>query len=195
MDLILASKSPRRRDIVSSLGLIFTIQTADADEALPEGVHPREGVVMLAIRKGEAVAPRCARDAVILSSDTLVELDGVPLGKPIDADDARRMLHALSGRTHRVHTGIAVRRADTVYADVATTSVTFRTLSEEEIDAYIATGEPMDKAGAYGIQGAAGAFVLRIDGDLDTVVGLSTRLTCELLSRVGIRVPREEGAV
>lgn len=109
MALILASKSPRRRDILTDLGYTFAVRTAPTDETLPDGVHPREGVRLLAVRKGEAVAPLCGEDDVILSSDTLVELDGVALGKPVDQEDARRMLHALSGRAHNVHTGVAVR--------------------------------------------------------------------------------------
>ncbi len=189
MPLILASKSPRRRDILTALGLTFTVRCAEADETLPQGMHPREGVELLAIRKGEAVRAMCDKGDVLLSSDTLVELDGIPLGKPIDPADARRMLHALSGTTHRVHTGVAVRRGDTVYSGVATTAVTFRPLSDEQIDAYVASGEPMDKAGAYGIQGAAGAFVAGIDGDLDTVVGLSARLCLALLARIGYPLP------
>ncbi len=186
MALILASQSPRRRDILTALGYDFTVRTAPTDETLPTGVHPREGVRLLAVRKGEAVLPLCETDDVILSSDTLVELDGVALGKPTDEEDARRMLRALSGRAHNVHTGVAVRRADTVLADTASTRVVFRTLDEAEIDAYVRSGEPMDKAGAYGIQGAAGAFVSYIEGDMDTVVGLSSRLTKELLGRIGL---------
>ena len=186
MALILASKSPRRRDILTDLGYTFAVRTAPTDETLPDGVHPREGVRLLAVRKGEAVAPLCGEDDVILSSDTLVELDGVALGKPIDAEDARRMLRALSGRAHNVHTGVAVRRGACVYADTASTRVVFRALCEDEIEAYVSSGEPMDKAGAYGIQGAAGAFVSHVEGDMDTVVGLSSRLTKELLGRVGL---------
>lgn len=190
MSLILASKSPRRRDILEALGLTFTVLTAPTDETLPEGICPREGVCLLARRKGAAVVPLCPSDATVLSSDTLVELDGEPLGKPQDEAQACAMLRRLSGRAHNVHTGIAVHRTGQVFSDVATTRVYFRPLSEEQIAAYVASGEPMDKAGAYGIQGAAGAFVERIEGDMDTVIGLSSRLTLRLLREAGWEVAR-----
>ena len=185
MKLILASKSPRRREILGAMGYTFDIVTSEADETLPEGTSPRDGVEILAIRKGEAVTSLVDPDAVILSSDTLVDLDGVALGKPEDEEDAFRMLKSLSGAVHHVHTGVAVRCGNTVLSGVDSTAVTFRPLSDAEIRAYIATGEPMDKAGAYGIQGAAGAFVRKIEGDFDTVMGLSSRLCEELLSKIG----------
>lgn len=188
MKLILASKSPRRREILGAMGYDFTVQTSEADETLPEGMTPREGVELLAIRKGEALARVLPTDtdAAILSSDTLVDLGGTALGKPIDEEDAFRMLKALSGATHYVHTGVAVRYKDTVVSGVDSTAVVFRPLSDEEIRAYIATGDPMDKAGSYGIQGAAGAFVRKIEGDFDTVMGLSSRLSEELLTKIGV---------
>lgn len=188
MQLILASKSPRRREILGAMGYHFNILTSEADETLPEGTSPREGVELLAIRKGEAVADTLPKgtDVAILSSDTLVDLGGVALGKPIDEDDAFRMLKALSGAVHYVHTGVAVRQGDRVVSGVDSTAVYFRPLSDEEIRAYIATGDPMDKAGAYGIQGAAGAFVRKIEGDFDTVMGLSSRLCEELLDKIGV---------
>ena len=185
MKLILASKSPRRREILGAMGYAFDILTSEADETLPDGISPRDGVEILAVRKGEAVAPLVDPDAVILSSDTLVDLNGTALGKPEDEEDAFRMLKALSGAVHHVHTGVAVRRGDTVLSGVDSTAVCFRPLSDEEILAYIATGDPMDKAGAYGIQGAAGAFVRRIEGDFDTVMGLSSHLSEELLTKIG----------
>ena len=178
--IILASKSPRRRELLSSLYSEFSIESREVDESLPEGLHPRKGVELLAIRKGEGVA-RDNPDALVISSDTLVELDGVALGKPIDEADARRMLRALSGRTHQVHTGIAVHYRGRVLSGVATTRVEFLPLSDEQINEYIASGEPMDKAGAYGIQGAAGAFVRRYDGEFDTVVGFNMTLLKKLL--------------
>ncbi len=187
--LLLASKSPRRRQILSALGIPFTVDSAPTDETLPDGMHPRDGVVLLAIRKGEAARTLGDGDTWILSSDTLVEADGAALGKPADAADAVRMLRLLSGQTHRVHTGVAVRRGDVVFADAATTAVTFRSLTEEEIAAYVESGEPMDKAGAYGIQGAAGAFVRRVEGDMDTVIGLSVTLTKRLLAEAGFPLP------
>ena len=175
MRVILASKSPRRRELLSQMFESFEIITADADETLPSGIHPSQGVEILAVRKGAPVAAD-AEDALVISSDTLVELDGAALGKPRDTEDAARMLRSLSGRAHNVHTGVAVHYGGRVYSGTATTAVRFRVLTDEEIYEYIRSGEPMDKAGAYGIQGLAGKFVEGYDGDYDTVVGLSMRL-------------------
>lgn len=183
MRIILASKSPRRRELLGELFDKFDIIIAEVDETLPETVHPREGVEILAVRKGKPVADENP-DALVISSDTLVELDGVPLGKPRDVADAKRMLEGLSANTHRVHTGVAVHYKGRVASGVDTTSVTFRTLTPHEIDAYIATGEPMDKAGAYGIQGKGGALVSGFEGSFDTVVGLSVSLTKKLIGEV-----------
>ena len=180
MKYILASKSPRRRELLGEVINAFDIITHEVDETLPEGIHPREGVEILAIRKGAAVA-KDAPEAIVISSDTLVELGGVALGKPTDENDAYRMLRALSGKAHNVHTGVAVHAHGKVYSGVASTAVYFREMSDEEIYAYIATGDPMDKAGAYGIQNGGGLFVTKYDGDYDTVVGLSVRLTKKLL--------------
>lgn len=188
MKIILASKSPRRKELLSRLCPEFEVLPAEADESLPQGTPPERGVEILARRKGEAVAHAieadpASADAIILSSDTLVELSGEPLGKPKDEEDAARMLRALSGKTHYVRTGVAVFYRGKTYSGVASTAVTFRTLTEEEILAYIRTGEPMDKAGAYGIQGEGGRLVASYDGDFDTVVGLSLKLTRELMDR------------
>ena len=171
MKIILASKSPRRKELLSALFPEFDILTAEVDETLPEGLHPREGVAMLAVRKGEPIAT-VHPDALVISSDTLVELDGVALGKPTSEKNAREMLSALSGNTHRVHTGVAVHYRGKCLFGTATTSVIFRTLSEKEISDYVATGEPMDKAGGYGIQGRGMRFVKGIRGDYFTVMGL-----------------------
>ena len=181
-ELILASGSPRRKEILTEMGFALTVKTAEVDESLPDGTSPYDGVRLLAIKKGAAVVSLLGDEIPVLSADTLVELDGEALGKPIDAADAVRMLSALSGSVHYVHTGVCIHHKGKRYAETATTAVHFRALSEEEILAYVASGAPMDKAGAYGIQGAAGAFVERIDGDFDTVVGLSSRLTLKLLS-------------
>ena len=181
--VILASKSPRRRELLGEITPSFEIIVREVDESLPNGVHPREGVKILAVRKGEAVAEGLGADCLVISSDTLVELGGVALGKPRDAADAHRMLRTLSGEVHNVHTGVAVHYRGRVYAGVDSTAVEFRPLTDAEIDGYIATGEPMDKAGAYGIQGLGGALVAGYRGDFDTVVGLSVRLTGELIER------------
>ena len=186
MRIILASKSPRRKELLSSIFADFEIITADADETLGDMI-PREGVRVLAERKGralidsESVLGEDFSDGLIISSDTLVEKDGIAYGKPKDECDAMRMLASLSGASHNVHTGVAVHFHGKVFSGVATTRVNFRNLSELQIREYIATGEPMDKAGAYGIQGAAGKFVDSIDGDFDTVVGLSVKLTRSLI--------------
>ena len=180
MRYILASKSPRRRELLGEVIENFEIITHEVDETLPEGIHPRDGVEILAIRKGEVVA-KDAPEAIVISSDTLVELGGVALGKPIDEADAYRMLRSLSGKAHNVHTGVAIHAGGRVYSGVASTAVHFREMTDEEIYNYIATGDPMDKAGAYGIQNGGGLFVTKYDGDYDTVVGLSIRLVKQLL--------------
>ena len=190
MEIILASASPRRREILSSVCRDFVIKVSDTDESVSVGVHPREAVKILAVRKGGAVLDTlksecAAEDKFIISSDTLVELDGKPLGKPIDESDAKKMLRELSGKRHNVHTGIAVHCHGEIYFGVATTGVYFRELTDIEISDYIATGEPMDKAGSYGIQGLGGNFVEKIDGDFDTVVGFSLRLFLELAREAG----------
>ena len=181
--VVLASASPRRRELLGAITDSFEITTREVDESLPSGIHPREGVELLAVRKGRAVRDNLGDGCVIISADTLVEMDGKPLGKPQSIDEARRMLRSLSGREHNVHTGTAVHYRGRVYSGVATTAVYFRELTDTEIDAYMATGEPMDKAGAYGIQGGTGRFVESYRGDYDTVVGLSVRLLSELIFR------------
>jgi len=180
MRFILASKSPRRRELLGKIISGFDITVREVDESLPAGVHPALGVELLAVRKGEAVASENV-DALVISSDTLVELDGIPLGKPADEADARKMLKSLSGRWHNVHTGVAVHYKGKLHSGVFTSRVLFRELSDGEISDYIATGEPMDKAGAYGIQGLGGALVERYEGDFDTIVGLPLALTERLI--------------
>ena len=182
MRYILASKSPRRKELLSEVVENFEIITAEVDETLPEEIHPREGVEILAVRKGAAIASDNP-DTIVISSDTLVELSGIPLGKPIDEDDAIRMLTDLSGKAHNVHTGVAIHYKGNVFSGVATTAVYFREMSDEEISDYVASGDPMDKAGSYGIQSGGGKFVEKIEGDYDTVVGLSLRLVRELLNK------------
>ena len=181
MRVILASKSPRRRELLSRICPDFEIIVSDADESLPDGLSPAECAEAVAARKGAAVAAEQGCDALVISSDTMVEIDGVILGKPESAADAHRMLAMLSGRRHNVHTGVAVHYRGRAFSGVDTTRVEFRTLTDAEIDEYIATGEPMDKAGAYGIQGKGGALVVGYDGDFDTVVGLSLDLTRRLI--------------
>ena len=179
--IILASASPRRRDLLLGMGLTFTVKCADVDESIPEGMWPQEAVEMLSRRKAEAVP---SEDAVVIAADTVVALGDLILGKPQDEAHARRMLCMLSGRTHEVFTGVTVAYRGKLLTDSAATSVTFRTMTDDDITAYIKTGEPMDKAGAYGIQGLGGALVTEIEGDFDNVVGLPCRLLAEMLSKI-----------
>ncbi len=183
MRIILASKSPRRKELLSNLYKDFEIITEETDESLPDGVHPREGVAVLAVRKGKAVEAKIGADALIISSDTLVELAGVALGKPVDEADAARMLRSLSGKVHNVHTGVAVHYKGRVFSGTDSTAVHFREITDGEIWDYINTREPMDKAGAYAIQGIGGKFITGFDGNYDTVVGLSVDLLKELIDR------------
>ena len=185
-NLILASGSPRRRELLERIGLRFTVQAADVDERLLPGLSAGEQVMRLSCRKAEAVAAGQPQEAVILSADTVVVLDGAILGKPADAAEAKEMLSALSGRSHLVLTGVTVRRGENEQTHCEETEVRFRPLSETEIDAYIATGEPMDKAGAYGIQGYASVFVEKIVGDYFNVVGLPLCASAQMLRRAGI---------
>ena len=180
MKFILASKSPRRRELLSEIVDDFEIITADVDENLGFEAHPRTEVEYLAIKKGSAVAKNYP-EAIVISSDTLVEVDGEALGKPKDKNDAFRMLKSLSGRPHNVHTGVAVHYFGHCYSGVATTAVYFREMTDAEINDYIDSGDPMDKAGSYGIQSGGGKFVEKIEGDYDTVVGLSVALTKKLI--------------
>ncbi len=184
MKVILASKSPRRRELLSELLPKFDIVSADVDETFSADIHPKDGVVLLAERKGEVAASLMGGSYVVISSDTLVEIDGDPLGKPLDEDEAFSILRRLSGRVHRVHTGVAVHYRGRVMSGVSTTFVKFHELTDTQIREYIATGEPMDKAGAYGIQGKGAALVEGYNGDYDTVVGLSLSLTARLLTEI-----------
>ena len=185
LPLILASGSPRRRELLGKMGYSFEICTPDVDEHISG--HARDIVYALAERKARAGAAHYTR-GVIIASDTLVSLDGAPLGKPEDAADAHRMLRALSGREHEVFSGVCVMDIETGRHETRSvrTGVTFRALTDEEIDAYIATGEPMDKAGAYAIQGGAGAFVSKLDGELENVIGFPVVEVGEMLADFGM---------
>lgn len=169
--LILASASPRRSELLRMLNIPFEIRPADVDERLPDGILPGKAVEALARRKAEASASGSASE-VILAADTLVAKGDQILGKPVDAQDAVRMLTLLSGAEHQVYSGIALIRGDKIASAVVCTAVRFRKLTEGEILRYVATGDPLDKAGAYGIQGPAGIFIEAIEGDYYNVVGL-----------------------
>ena len=173
--LVLASGSPRRRELLATLGLSFRVDAADIDETEFVGEDPTSYVVRLARAKAEHVAARHEHGTIVIGADTTVELDGFILGKPTDPVHAGSMLAALSGRTHRVHTGMAVVLAGTpadTWVNLSTTEVTFRALDDAAIERYLATGEPMDKAGSYAIQGIGGALVARVSGNVQNVVGL-----------------------
>lgn len=182
MQIILASKSPRRKELMGLFRLPFTVEVADADETMdPTGI-PADEVAKVSCRKANAISRR--DDDVIIAADTIVVCDGQILGKPADKDDAFRMLSMLSGKTHQVMTGLTVLQGDTCLTCTEVTDVTFRALSEEEIHRYIATGEPMDKAGSYGIQGGAALFVEKIHGDYFNVVGLPVCRLQKILTKL-----------
>jgi septum formation protein len=170
---ILASRSPRRIHLLQQIGLSFTVQESGVEEHIPDGIAPEEAVRRLSLEKAERVAGRL-HDGIVIGADTIVVLDGNILGKPASKEDAISMLSKLGGRTHTVFTGFALIDAASkkFYVDHEKTEVTFRTLGKEEIENYVASGAPMDKAGAYGIQDDYGAvFVERINGCFYTVVG------------------------
>jgi septum formation protein len=172
--LVLASQSPRRREILRQAGIPFTVRAADVDESVLEGESPAAYVQRLAAAKAHAV--EAAADETVLGADTTVVIDGEILAKPADPADARRMLSRLSGRRHEVLTGICLRNGAATICDCVSTSVAFASLTDAEIDEYVASGEPMDKAGAYAIQGLASKFVERIEGDYFNVMGLPVAL-------------------
>ena len=187
MNMVLASGSPRRRELLEMLGVKnMQIIPAKGEEKAPEGLEPGELVKCLASAKGREVAALCEPEDVIIAADTIVWYNGAILGKPRDEQEAARMLSSLSGNTHTVYTGVTVRKGDTVVTGAEETQVRFRKLSGREIDAYIATGEPMDKAGAYGAQGLASLFVEGIDGDFFNVMGLPVCRLGKMLKEVGV---------
>lgn len=186
--LILASSSPRRKDILSTLGYKFKILTSDVCEELPSGIAPSDGVALLAERKALAVAAAAEQGAVVLGADTVVALDNKILGKPESPSAAKRMLSSLSDRTHSVYTGICAVCGGRIRSSVCRTDVVFRKISSSEIDWYVSTGEPLDKAGGYGIQGRGCLFVKGIEGDYFNVVGLPASRTAEILSEFNIKL-------
>lgn len=184
--LVLASGSPRRRTLLSMLGIPHTVDPTDVDEDPRPGEPPETYVLRLAEAKARA-APTARRDDLVLGADTTVVIDDEMLAKPRDAADAERMLARLAGRTHRVASAVALLRGNRVELGLDVTHVTFRALDREAIALYVATGEPLDKAGAYGIQGYGAALVERIEGDFFGVMGLPLRIVLDLLTRFGYR--------
>ena len=182
MKLILASQSPRRRELLGLFHIPFEIRVADIDEAMDPGQAPFDEVARVSRRKAEAI-PREADD-IVVAADTIVVCRGRVLGKPRDAADARQMLELLSGRDHQVMTGLTVLRGSTAVTHTEVTDLHFRPLTAAEIDAYIASGEPMDKAGSYGIQGGAALFCEKMNGDYYNVVGLPVCRLGQILKEI-----------
>ena len=187
MSIILASQSPRRRELLEQVGLTdFVVRPAQGKEQADPALPPDRLVEQLSLQKAREVAACTGPDDLIIAADTVVAIDGQALGKPQDPDDARRMLSLLSGRTHTVYTGVTVSRYGRFLTEHEATQVRFRGLSPKEISAYVASGEPMDKAGAYGIQGLGALLVEGIQGDYCNVVGLPLCRLGRMLSRFGL---------
>jgi septum formation protein len=184
--VVLASASPRRRQLLDLIGIAHEVRPADIDESMRPREAPRRHAERLAREKATAIAKRDP-DLITIAADTIVVINRKVLGKPRDADDAARMLALLSGREHVVTTAVAVSRGKKLRSAVEEVRVKFRRLREDEIEAYIATGEPMDKAGAYGIQGYGATIVERIEGDYFAVMGLPIVRLIGLLRDVGVR--------
>ncbi len=185
--IVLASESPRRKALLARIGLkepYIEIRASHAEEYAPPGLNPREIVEKISREKAEAVS--AAPDEMIIAADTMVFLDNLKLGKPENCDDALNMLLKLQGRRHTVRTGVTIRRDNIYLTDSEQTDVIFRQASRDELTRYIATGEPLDKAGAYGIQGRGALLVERIDGDYTNVIGLPLPLLSRMLARFGV---------
>ena len=186
MDIILASGSPRRKQLLAQMGIeTFRVISSDADETVEPGLSPARIVEILSARKAEAVADHAKAGGLVIAADTIVALDGAVLGKPNDGLEAFRMLSALSGRRHQVYTGVTLLRDGERRTEHEVTTVTFRELTQDDITRYIATGEPMDKAGAYGIQGYGALLVERIEGDYFNVMGLPVCRLGRMLAGMG----------
>ena len=191
MNIILASNSPRRRELLERVGLTnFTVAAQNVDESVESGLSPADMVEELSLRKARSAAKHARPDDLIIAADTGVALDGAILGKPRDENDAFAMLSAMSGREHRVFTGVTVLWGDKASTQHEETAVTFRELSPDEIWGYIATGEPMDKAGAYGIQGVGALLVSGIRGDYSNVMGLPVFRLGRILHDFGLDLLR-----
>jgi septum formation protein len=188
MNVILASASPRRRQLLEQVGLRFSIQASDVMEDAKPELSPAEWAKSLAADKATAVAVTADSQAIIIGADTIVVYKGEVFGKPDNQDQAKAMLRSLSGQQHQVITGVAVVAGGELFSDYAVTVVTFRELTETEIDSYVGTAEWMDKAGAYGIQGMGALLVERIEGCYANVVGLPLVTLSRLLSRVGVHL-------
>ena len=194
MRILLASSSPRRRELLTMIGIAHEVIPADIDESYLPGEVPVAHAERLARTKAGAVAARHP-GAIVVGADTIVVIDNAVLGKPRDTADAARMLRVLSGRTHTVFTAVAVQNGAAIESGVEAVTVTFRHLSDAEIESYIGTGEPMDKAGAYGIQGFGATIVERIDGDFFAVMGLPLGRMVRLMERIGVHYDFARGPI
>ena len=201
--LVLASRSPRRAEILTQLGVAFIVDAPNLDESPVVGESPQEHVLRLATAKCLSVAARHGADAVVLGADTTVDVDGEIFGTPRDIDDARQMLLRLAGRTHHVHTAVCVTGHVTGYqpgqqtgeqtsyqAVLDSATVTMTPIAADALEQYLLTGESLDKAGAYAVQGKAGVFVAQVSGDLSTVIGLPIPLVQQLLRPFGLLPPQ-----
>ena len=185
--IVLASGSPRRQELLQRMGITaFDVRVPEADESYPDDLTPQGIVEHISRKKADAAAALCRENEIIITADTMVFLDRAHLGKPADETDALRMLTALQGRHHTVCTGVTVRQGNRSLTESETTEVYFRAASEEELRAYISTGEPMDKAGSYGIQGKGALLVERINGDYFNVMGLPVLRLSRMLQTFGI---------
>lgn len=188
MAIILASKSPRRSELLARMGVEFTVKTSKIDEKMDPFANPADEVARVSLAKAQAVRGTCHPDDIIIGADTIVVCDGLTMGKPRSESEAFSMLRRLSGRDHQVLTGLTVLGGDRTENLTVATTLRFRALSDAEIRNYIATGEPMDKAGAYGIQGLAAMFVVGLDGDYYNVMGLPVCTLAILLRRFGVKL-------
>ena len=189
MGIVLASGSPRRRELLTMLGVRdLTVIPAKGEETADPGLPPDKLVQALSRQKAAEVQRQCAPDDIVIAADTVVVIDGAVLGKPRDRADACAMLRRLSGRTHHVYTGVTVLRGTEGISEAEVTAVRFRALDDREIGAYVDTGEPMDKAGAYGAQGLASLFVEGIDGDFFNVMGLPLCRLGTILKKMGVNL-------
>jgi len=187
MSIILASGSPRRYELLKMTGIKDFIAITDtSEEVITSGLSPEEQVIRLSSQKAENVAAKCSNEDVIIAADTLVYLNGEPLGKPSSPSDAEQMLKKLSGHKHTVYTGITVLKGDIHISQAEKTDVHFREITEQEIRSYVATGEPMDKAGSYAAQGGAAVFIEKIEGDFYCVVGLPLCRLSMMLKEFGV---------
>ena len=186
--IILASQSPRRQELMKLTGLPFAIRIADVDETMDKSLPVQQEVTRVSRMKAQAIASGASPDDIVIAADTIVVIDGRELGKPHSEEEALAMLRLLSGRTHEVVTVLSVCKGSRIESEAVVTKVTFRALSDPEIRAYIRTGEPMDKAGSYGIQGYGAMFVSHLEGDYFSVMGLPLCPLCRMLRGFGVRI-------